>query len=120
MRCLFVGGNIGAVLAARMALIRMLRNLKPLGISKFKDMADKGIITAPLYGAADQVRLWADEIGHEEILEESVDDEDIVVLMEHLTKVLETVYSHQEVVDHLKARKEARNEAREGNIDSSS
>ena len=95
-----VGANLGALLAARTALIRLQRDK---GVSNFKDLVDKQIITPALYGV-DQVRLWASIAGHDDIDTDTFNSQEVSDILDYLATVLEAVYTHQARVDKFVSR----------------
>jgi hypothetical protein len=65
---------------------------------------DQHIITPALYGCADQLRLWADVVGHDDIAPDAVAEEDAEVIIEYLKTVLEAVYTHPATAARLAAK----------------
>jgi len=86
--CFAVEAYRGCLLVCRTALIDIQREQD---VSNLKELVDKGIISNMLYGQADQVRLWANMIGHEE-LPETISKEDTEQLLDYLGMLLDTVY----------------------------
>ena len=58
------GAKIGALMAARTALLRLLRDKD---VANFKQLVGQQIITPAIYGGVDQLRLWAAIAGHDDI-----------------------------------------------------
>ncbi len=85
-------------MAGRTVLIRMMRDKE---VANFKEMVDARIITPALYGAAEQIRLWADVVGHEDIGIDALDEDEVRDLLDYLGTVLEAVYTHQARVDRF-------------------
>ncbi len=98
---LAAGSKIGALMAGRTTLIRMLRDKEA---SSFKDLEEKRIITHALYGGADQLRLWADIIGHEDVTVDAFTDKEVEDVLDYLKTVLEQVYSHQARVNRFASK----------------
>ena len=98
---LAAGSKIGALMAGRTTLFRMLRDK---GMKDFKQMVDDRIITPPLYGGADQLRLWAGIAGHDDIATDAIDEEEVKDIINYLGTVLEAVYTHQAKVDGYVAK----------------
>ena len=96
-----VGANIGALMAARTALIRFLRDMEA---SKFQDLVDRRIITPAIYGAVDQLRLWADVAGHGDIEVNTLDSQEVGDILDYLATALEAAYTHQARVDKFVSR----------------
>ena len=86
--CFAVEAYRGCLLVCKTALIHMQREQ---GVSNLKELKDKGIISNMLYGQADQVRLWANMIGHEE-MPETISKEDTEQLLVYLETLLNNVY----------------------------
>ena len=101
MLALSAGSKIGALMAGRTVLFRLLRDQKS---TSFKDLVDRHVLTPALYGGADQLRLWADIIGHEDISVENFKAEEVGDVLEYLGIVLEAVYVLQAKVDKFAAR----------------
>jgi hypothetical protein len=98
------GSKIGALMAGRATLERMLRDK---GASGYKEMVEKGIITHALYGVADQLRLWASVAGHTSIPLENFSPEEVQLVLDYLRTVLEAAYSHQAAADRFVAKTKA-------------
>ena len=90
------GANIGALMAARTTLVRFLRDKKA---SNFKELVERQIITPAIYGAVDQLRLWADVVGHEDIDTDALDAKEVEDILDYLATALEQAYTHQVRVD---------------------
>jgi len=86
--CFAVEAYRGCLLVCRTALIDMQREQ---GVPNLKELSNKGIISNMLYGQADQVRLWANMIGHEE-LPETISKDDTEQLLTYLEMLLDTIY----------------------------
>lgn len=95
--------RIGALMAGRTALIRVLRNKEA---STFRQLVERGIITQALYGGADQLRLWANIVGHEDVEVETLEHEEVTTVLDYLGIVLEAIYTHQGTVNLLVAKTE--------------
>jgi len=98
---LAAGSKIGALLAGRTVLIRMLREQET---SSLKELVEKQIVTPALYGGADQLRLWADIAGHEDVKAGVLADEEVEDVLDYLGLVLEAVYTHQARVNRFVSR----------------
>ena len=99
---LAAGSKIGALMAGRTTLIRLLMDNKQA--SSFKELVDKHIITPALYGGADQLRLWADVVGHEDITTDALKEDEVRDILDYLGTVLEAVYTHQARVSRFVAK----------------
>lgn len=95
------GAKIGALMAARTTLIRFLRDKNA---SNFKELVDRQIITPAIYGAVDQLRLWADVVGHEDIDTDTFDAQEVEDILDYLATALEQAYTHQVRVDSFVQR----------------
>ena len=90
------GAKIGALMAARTALFRLLRDKE---VSNFKQLVGEQIITPAIYGGVDQLRLWAAIAGHDDIDVDTFDDQEVEDILDYLGTALEAVYTHQARVD---------------------
>lgn len=95
------GANIGALMAARTALTRFLRDK---GVEDFKDLVDRQIITSAIYGGIDQLRLWAGIAGHDDIHTETFNSQEVEDILDYLATALEAAYTHQARVDRFISR----------------
>ena len=90
------GAKIGALMAARTALFRLLRDKE---VVNFKQLVEQQIITTAIYGGVDQLRLWAAIAGHDDIGVDTFDDQEVEDILDYLGTALEAVYTHQARVD---------------------
>ena len=95
------GANIGALMAARTALVRFLRDKEA---SNFRELVDKQIITPAIYGGVDQLRLWAAVAGHDDIDIDTFDSQEVEDILDYLATALEAAYTHQARVDQYVRR----------------
>ena len=95
------GANIGALLAARTALERLMRDKR---VSNYKELSDTRVITPALYGGADQLRLWANVAGHDDIDTGTFATQEVGDILDYLGLVLEAVYTHQARVNRFVSR----------------
>ncbi len=103
------GANIGALMAARTVLIRFLRDKQA---TSFKHLVEKQLITPAIYGGVDQLRLWADVAGHEDIDVDTFDSQEVEDILDYLATALEAVYTHQARVDkYVRRTKELGNQS---------
>jgi hypothetical protein len=86
--CFVVGAYRACLLVCRTALIAMQREQ---GVSNLKELMGKGAISNILYKQADQVRLWGNMVGHEDI-PEAITKEDCEQLLTYLETLLDAVY----------------------------
>ena len=86
--CFAIGAHMGCLLVCRTALIAMQREQ---GVSSLKELKENGAISNVLYGQADQVRLWGNMIGHEDV-PEAITKEDCEQLLTYLGALLDAVY----------------------------
>ena len=93
--------KIGALMAARTALIRFLRDK---GATDFKELVDKQIITPAIYGGVDQLRLWAAVAGHDDIEVDEFSSQEVEDILDYLGTALESAYTHQARVDKFVSR----------------
>ena len=92
-----VGAELASLLAARTAVIRVQREQN---VSKIQELVSSGKLTEVLYRQADEVRLWANVQGHEDVPPEAIGSEDVDEPLEFLDVVLRTLY-----VDPARPRK---------------
>jgi len=83
-----VGAETAALLAARTALIRMQREQE----SNINKLADDGKITRLLAHQANELRLWANIAGHEEVTTEVPSAEDVGQLLQYIGELFNTLY----------------------------
>ena len=93
--CFDVGANRGCLLMCRTTLISLQRQQQ---VSNLRDLMDKGIISSLMYAQADQVRLWANMVGHEDIPE--------VIAREDSEPLLDDVYVKPDRLAALQERHE--------------
>jgi hypothetical protein len=87
--CLAVRAFGGCLLMCRTVIIRLQREQK---VKSLQDLKDKGSISQQLYGQADEVRLWANMVGHEDYPADAVDSETCQELVGYVRSLLEAVY----------------------------
>ena len=103
------GAKIGALMAARTALVRFLRDKQ---VASLKELVEKQLITSAIYGGVDQLRLWAAIAGHDDIDVDTFDAQEVEDILDYLATALEAVYTHQARVDqYVRRTKELRNES---------
>ena len=95
------GANIGALMAARTALIRFLREKQA---ASFKELVEMQVITPAIYGGVDQLRLWAAIAGHDDLEVDTFDSQEIEDILDYLATALEAAYTHQARVDQYVRR----------------
>ena len=98
------GAKIGALMAARTTLFRLLRDKE---VANFKQLVGQQIITPAIYGGVDQLRLWAAIAGHDDIDVDTFDDQEVEDILDYLGTALEAVYTHQARVDKYVQRTKA-------------
>ena len=96
--CFAVEAYQGCLLMARTALIRLQRER---GVSSLQELHDKGKISESLYQKADEVRLWANMIGHEDVAPDVVQKEDCEELLAYLEELLHAIYTAPAKLDRL-------------------
>ena len=103
------GANIGALMAARTALFRFLRDKQAASL---KELVERQIITPAIYGGVDQLRLWAAVAGHDDIDVDTFDAQEVEDILDYLATALEAVYTHQARVDkYVRRTKELGNQS---------
>jgi hypothetical protein len=88
--CFAIGANVGCILLCRVALIALQRQQ---GVSSLKELKEKGAISELLYRQADEVRLWANVLGHDDIDPAIIEKEDVEELITYLEALMDAVYS---------------------------
>ena len=61
-------------------------------MSSLKELSDSGTISGMLYGQADEVRLWANMVGHDDFDEEAVAREAVSELVAYIEALLNAIY----------------------------
>ena len=92
------GANIAALMAARTVLVRFLRDK---GAESFKELVEKQIITPAVYGGVDQLRMWANITGHEDLETGAFEPSEVKDILDYLGTALEAAYTHQARVDRF-------------------
>lgn len=82
------GAETAAILAARTALIRMQREQE----SNIDKLAEDRKITRLLAHQANELRLWANVAGHDELPAEIPSPEDVGQLLQYLGELFDTLY----------------------------
>lgn len=90
------GANLAALMAGRIALERFLGDKQA---KNYKDLMEKQIITPAIYAAVDQLRLWANISGHDDIDVDTFDGKEVEDILDYLGTALEQAYTHQARVD---------------------
>lgn len=100
--CFSVGAYLGCLLVCRTALIAVQRNI---GVTSLKELKDNGFISNILYKQADEVRLWANMIGHEDIPEKVAKD-DCEQLLAYMEALLYAIYVEPKRLSDLSRKRE--------------
>jgi len=100
--CFAIGAYRGCLLVCRTALIALQREQ---GVTSLKELRDKGAISDLLYGQADQVRLWGNMVGHEDI-PEAITRDDCEQLLAYLGALLDAVYVEPKRLAELAQKRE--------------
>jgi len=87
--CFAVGAYSACLLICKTVVITLQRQQN---VSSLKQLMDKGTISKTLYERTDEVRLWANIIGHEDIMPESVTEENCEQLLSYVESILNAVY----------------------------
>lgn len=98
------GAEIASVLAARTALIRMQREQN---CSRINDLVTGGKITALLSHQANEIRLWANVWGHEEVIDLAPSSEDVEQLLEYLSILFDVLYEQPAKLREIQAKRAA-------------
>ncbi len=107
-RVAFAAGSlIGGLMAGRVTLTRVLRDIqesRDKSVSQFSDLLEKRMITSSIAQAANQLRLWANVVGHDDIPTNSFEKEDVRDILDYLGTLLESLYTHPARVNMFVAR----------------
>lgn len=87
--CFAVGAYLACLLMCKTVVIALQRHQN---VSNLKQLMEKGTISKTLYEQTDEVRLWANIIGHEDVMPESVTEENCEQLLSYVESVLNAVY----------------------------
>lgn len=105
--CLTVDAYFGCLLVCRTTLIAVQRNM---GVASLRELKEKGLISNILYGQADEVRLWANMVGHEDIPDE-VAKNDCEQLLAYMEALLHAIYVEpKRLADLSQKRKQLKDE----------
>ena len=85
--CFASGTYLGCLLVCKTALIAVQRDK---GASNLKELMDNGLISKTLYEQANEVRLWANMVGHEDVPDKVAkgDCEQLLAYIEALTHAI--------------------------------
>ena len=86
--CFSVGAYKGCLLMCRTALVALQREQNVTGLQQLKD---NGSISLRLHNQADEIRLWANMIAHEDV-PDPVSEEDCKELLTYMEMLLESIY----------------------------
>ncbi len=105
--CFVVDAYLGCLLVCRTALIAVQRNK---GVANLKELREKGLISNTLYEQADEVRLWANMVSHEDIPDKVVKD-DCEQLLAYMEALLYAIYVEpKRLADLSQKRKQLKND----------
>ena len=100
--CLVVDAYLGCLLVCKAALIAVQRSK---GVANLKELREKGLISNTLYEQADEVRLWANMVGHEDIPDKVVKD-DCEQLLAYMEALLYAIYVEPKRLADLSQKRE--------------
>jgi hypothetical protein len=90
----------------RTTVIRLLRECK---VPSLKELFESGRISRLLYGQADEVRLWANTLGHDDFDSEALTAEICQELTDYIESLLDAIYVQPaKLAAHKKKRTEAK------------
>ena len=105
--CFAIDAVLGCLLVCRTALIAVQRNK---GVANLKELREKGLISNTLYEQADEVRIWANIVGHEDIPDKVVKD-DCEQLLAYMEALLYAIYVEpKRLADLSQKRKQLKND----------
>ena len=108
-QCHSVNANLGALLAARTAIIRLQRQLE---ISSLKELFESGMISQMLYEQSDQVRLWANDFAHDDLTDTTPNGKDLDELLQYLDMLLDVIYVQPAKLRRLQSKRRGRDKKR--------
>lgn len=100
--CFSVGANSGCLLMCRTTLISVQRDKN---VNNLKELSEKEIISGMLYRQADEVRLWANMVGHEDV-PEKVNKDDCEQLLAYIEALLHAIYIEPKRLSDLAKKRE--------------
>jgi hypothetical protein len=95
--CLAIGAYTGCLLMCRTAFISLQRKED---VPNLQTLKDKGSISSMLYQQANEVRLWANMAGHDDI-PENVCREDAEQLLFYTEALLNAIYVEPKLLENL-------------------
>lgn len=87
--CFSIDAYGACLLMSRTTLISMQREQD---VKNLNELKEKGAISNTLLKQANQVRLWANMVGHEDIIPEDITKEDCEQLLAYLNALLDAIY----------------------------
>jgi len=109
--CLAVKAHGGCLLMCRTALIRIQRERK---VGSLEELEQSGAISRSLREQADEVRLWANVVGHEDFSEEALTPEACQELVDYMSSLLHALYVQPaRLARHREQRKQAKSRGKE-------
>lgn len=87
--CFAVDAYIGCLMLCRTALINLQRQQN---VSNLFELKSNGIISEMLYKQADEIRLWANMLGHDDVSLDNIDRNDTEQLLLYMEALLDAVY----------------------------
>ncbi len=87
--CFAVEAHRGCLLVCRTVLIAVQRQQ---AVNNLREMVEKGLISKSLFDQADQVRLWGNTVGHEDIPFDTISKEDCEQLLAYVNALLDAIY----------------------------
>ena len=107
--CLAVQALGGCLLMSRTALIRLQRDKNA---ANFAELRDKGLISTMLYEQANEVRLWANVVGHEDFDPDALTTDLCEELVDYVESLLDSAYVQPaRLAEHRRKRAEAEGKA---------
>lgn len=100
--CLSVGAYEASLMMSRTALIRLQRDRK---VQSLKGLWEHGELSATLYGQADEVRLWANIVGHADVEPGDVSRDDAEEVIFYLESIMDAVYVQPASLGRRKAKR---------------
>ncbi len=105
--CMSLGAHTGCLLVCRTVLVAIQRERS---VSNLKGLLDQGLISATLYSQADEVRLWANLLGHEDVPGD-VSQEDCQQLVAYIEALLNALYVEPAKLARLKEKRKSAKES---------
>ncbi len=103
--CGAAGAFAGCLMMCRTAVTRLQRDQN---VSRLRDLRDQGKISDMLYQQADEVRLWANVVGHEDYDLKSLTSHFCDELLAYVESLLDAIYVQPAKLSKVRAERQQR------------